>query len=421
MKQIKKKPAILLVVLLSIVLLVGTIFAFVPMTFGHTEYKSFAGAINLGNDFGESMYAEYDIKKDGSTETVDIQKSIQTIKSVLSDKGYPSSQVYSINNEKIRVELSYASGEDNFKETYTLLKAVGVGKFELRSSSDEKDTYIVGSQHISGVSLSTYQTYTYVTLEFNSGGQEAFAALLEKATTIYVCMGGATQTSFSAENVTSGTSLPLTFNDYNSAVDFAMRVKLGTIPVDLNSDTVSINTISVNTTILPVLIVLGVAVVAAILYFILCYGVMGWMNLVSTLISAIVMVILFASITVIEFNTSSFLALVFGFALTVLLKNVYMQRVSSEYKTGKTIEASLESGYKKSVPSLVAIGVAALIPTIVLAFISSGIIKTVSLIIVIMTAIGMIESIFIIPWLLQIVESFNKGNNKIYHIKREEV
>jgi len=145
------------------------------------------------------------------------------------------------------------------------------------------------------------------------------------------------------------------------------------------------------------------------------------MNLVSTLISAIVMVILFASITVIEFNTSSFLALVFGFALTVLLKNVYMQRVSSEYKTGKTIEASLESGYKKSVPSLVAIGVAALIPTIVLAFISSGIIKTVSLIIVIMTAIGMIESIFIIPWLLQIVESFNKGNNKIYHIKREEV
>ena len=50
-----------------------------------------------------------------------------------------------INDEKIRVELSYSTGGDNFKETYTLLKAVGVGKFELRSSSSEEDTYIVCS------------------------------------------------------------------------------------------------------------------------------------------------------------------------------------------------------------------------------------------------------------------------------------
>ena len=84
MKKIKKKPAILLTILLSVVLVVGSIFAFVPMTFGHTQYKSIAGAISLGNDFGGSMYAEYDITKESSAENVDIQKSIQIIKSVLS-------------------------------------------------------------------------------------------------------------------------------------------------------------------------------------------------------------------------------------------------------------------------------------------------------------------------------------------------
>lgn len=422
MKQIRKKPAILLIVLLAVVLVVGAIFAFVPMTFGPTTYKSFAGAIKVGNDFGETMYAEYDIKKDGSTEVIDVQKSISDIKNILSKQGYPSASVYSINNnEKIRVELSYANGGDSFKETYTLLKAVGVGKFELRSSSSEDDTYIVGSRHITGVTISNYTSYTYVTLEFNEDGEQAFKDLLGASKTIYVCMGGDTQTSFSSENITAGSSLPLTFSDYNSALDFAMRVELGCIPVDLNADTVVINTLNVHSSILPVLIALAVVVLAGLVYLAIRYGVMGLMNLVSTLASAIVFVILFWAIPMIEFNTSSFLALIFGFAITIAMKNIYMSKVREEYLTGKTIEASLETGYKKSVMPCVAIAVTLLLPTVVLSFVGTGIIQTCSLIIAIMSAFGLFETLALIPWLINIVEAFNKGNDKIYHFKREEM
>ena len=424
MKQIKKKPAILLIIMLSIVLVVGTIFSFVPMTFGHTSYKSFAGAIKLGNDFGEVMYAEYDISKEGSTEQVDIQRAINTIKSTLSEKGYPSTSVYSINDEKIRVELSYSTGGDNFKETYTLLKAVGVGKFELRSSSDEKDTYVIGSKHIKGVKVATYNAYTQVTLEFNEDGELAFNELLNAAGdsgSIYVCMGGQTQTSMSAKNVTSGKSLPLSFTNYNSAVDFAMKVQLGTIPVDLNANTVSINTIVVHSSILPLIIALGVIALLSLVYFAIKFGIMGVMNLVSTLTASIIATILFFGISLIEFNTSAFVALAFGFAVSVMFKNIYMSRVKSEYGQGKTIEACLESGYKKSIAPVVATAVAILIPSVVLAFVTSGILQTVSLIVIIMTVLGVFESILYLPWLIQIVEAFNKGNDKIYHFKREEV
>lgn len=424
MKKIKKKPAILLTILLSVVLVVGSVFAFVPMTFGHTQYKSIAGAISLGNDFGGSMYAEYDITKESSAEDVDVQKSIQIIKSVLADEGYPSAEVHSINYDKIRVELSVGEGEDNFKDTYALLKAVGVGVFELRSSSSEEDTYVVGSRHIKGVSLSTYQSYTYVNLEFNSDGEEAFDQLLAKcgdSGSIYVCMGGQTQTSFQSKNVTGGKTLPLTFSDYNSALDFAMKVKLGTLPVELNADTVKINTIPNNSSILPIVIALGAIVLAAIVYFILRYAIMGWMNIVSTLAMAIVATILFCSIQIIEFNTSAFLALFVGFAIMTMLKNNYMQQVHGEYLQGKTIEASLESGYKKNLMGTLVTAIAILLPAIVLAFVASGIIKTMAMILVITTLLGLFESIVLLPWLMNIVEAFNKGNEKIYHIKREEV
>ena len=140
MKTIKKKPAIVLIVILSIVLIIGAVFTFVPMQFGHSAYKSFAGAIRVGNDFSAGMYAEYDIAPDGAAGTNDINKSISQIKSVLSEKGYSSTNVYAVGEEKIRVEISYENGGSNFKNAYALLKAVGVGAFELRSSSNEEET-----------------------------------------------------------------------------------------------------------------------------------------------------------------------------------------------------------------------------------------------------------------------------------------
>ena len=264
MKTIKKKPAIVLIVVLTILLVVGSLFSFVPMQFGHTSYKSFAGAIRVGNDFSAGMYAEYDISPDGAAGVNDINKSISIIKSVLSEKGYPSTNVYSVNDDKIRVEVSYPNGGDNFSDAYSLLKAVGVGAFELRSSSNEDDTFIVGSKHVKDVTISTYSSNTFLTLEFNEKGQEEYKNLLAASETIYVCMGGATQTSFSSKdmNVSDYSNLQLTIGSYASAVDFAMKVKFGSIPVTLNKDTVVINTVGVRSNILACII--GVAVVACI-------------------------------------------------------------------------------------------------------------------------------------------------------------
>ncbi len=423
MKPIKRKPAIAFIVVLAIVLVVGTIFSFIPMTFGHSSFKSFAGAIRVGNDFSAGMYAEYDISPDGKTGTNDINKSISEIKTVLSEKGYPSTNVYSVNGEKIRVEVSYPDGGTSFKDAYTLLKAVGVGEFELRSSSDEKDTYIVGSKHIENVKISTYASQVYVTLEFNDAGEEAYKDLLEAGKSIYVCMGGQTQTSFSTENMntTDYTNLPLTFTNYASAVDFAMKVRFGSIPVTLNSETVVINTVGVRTSILACIIGLAVLMIALLAFFAIRYGIIGIMNIVSTLFGAIVTTILFWAISAVEINATAILAIGAGFALAASMKIAYAERIRSEYMTGKSIEASLDAGRKKSFAVIVAIGGVVLSISAIMAAATSGILQTTSVILVVLSAIGLFESLVLLPGLVNIVETFNKGNDKIYHFGREEV
>jgi len=422
MKPIKKKSAIALIVLIALAIVAGTIFSFVPMTFGQSQYKSFAGAIRVGNDFSAGMYAEYDISPEGETGVGDINKSISDIKEILSEKGYPSTNVYSVNNEKIRVEVSYESGGSNFKNAYNLLKAVGVGAFELRSSSNESDTYIIGSKHIKGVTISSYTSYTYVTLEFNSAGEEAYQQLLNASDTIYVVMGGNTQTSFSSKDIASASStLPLTFNNYNSAVDFAMRVRFGSIPVTLNSDTVVINTIGVRSSILACIIGLAVVVVAALAVLSVRYGVIGLLNIASTALAVIASTILMFAIPLVEINASTLLAIIAGFLVATAMKTLYAERILSEYKSGKTIEASLDAGRKKSLPQVVAFASAMLIASVMLAMLSNGLIQSCSIIMIIFSVIGLIESLVVLPGLVNIFETFNKGQDKPYHIKREEV
>ncbi|MBQ9790881.1 MAG: hypothetical protein IJW24_04775 [Clostridia bacterium] len=424
MKPIKRKPAIAIIVILSIVLLVGAIFSFVPMTFGNTQFKSFAGAIRVGNDFSAGMYAEYDISPEGSTGTNDINKSISEIKTVLSEKGYPSTNVYSVNGEKIRVEVSYPNGGSSFKNAYSLLKAVGVGAFELRSSSNEDDTYIIGSKHIKGVKISSYTSYTYVTLEFNEAGKEAYEELLAAGTSIYVCMGGATQTSFSTEDMSKNTdysNLPLTFTDYNSALDFAMKVKFGSIPVTLNSDTVVINTVGVRSSILSSIIGIAFLAVIVLAFFAIRYGIIGIMNIVSSLFAAVCCTILFWGVSAVEINATSLLCVALGFAVCAAMKSVFAERVRSEFLTGKTIEASLDTARKKSIAPIVALGSIILVISAIMAAATSGILQTSALILLIMSVVGLFEGLVLLPGLVNIVETFNKGKDKIYHFKREEV
>ena len=433
MKPIKKKTAKIFIALIVIAAVIGSIFTFVPINFGKVAFTSIAGAINISTDLGAGVYAEYDLEEDSSTDK--INNSISTIQEILDEKGYAGSSILSLDGQKIRIELGYPLKSSSLKDSYTLLRAIGIGVFELRSSSSEEDTYIVGKDHVESVEINNYNDQIYVVLNFNDAGVEAYEGLLEASDTIYVCMGGETMTSFESKNITAAESMPLSFTKYSEAQDFAMKVKLGSMPISLNPDTVRIGTMSsvlsfamypvegsneVNLTKVIGIVALAVMVVLALAFMAIKYGIIGLFQLLAVLFDTIVALILLWAFPWIEIGFSGLIAIGIGYAILFATTLIFTNRFEEEYKQGKTVSASLEGAFKKSMQSILATGIALTIIFGVVAIVGAGELKVFGLITCIFSGLSLFSSLIMLPGFINIFEAFNDGATKPYRLPKRE-
>jgi len=359
MKPTKKKTAKIYIALILILAVVGTLFAFVPMNFGNTSFTSLLGTINISADLSDGMYAEYDIEGESSTEQ--INSSIQKIKDVLVDEGFASTDVFAINNKKLRVEIGYPRTLSAISEAYSVLNSVGVGSFELRSSSSEDDTFIVGNKHIKNVSIKSSGGSTLAVLEFNEAGVEAYEALLDASDTIYVYMGGTVVTNFDSSSSVASSEMYLTMNDYPSAQSFVKSVKLGCLDITLNNKTTIVDTMeNVGSKQMRIagLLAIVFVVVLGFAYMLIRHGVLGLFQALAMLFNSIFAVILLWAFPWVELSFSSLIAIALGYAILVASSLIFCSRFREEYDQGKTVAASFESSYKKSLSSVLAIGIA---------------------------------------------------------------
>lgn len=437
MKPIKQKTAKWFIALIVIVAVVGTLFTFVPMNLGGYYFTSVVGSLNVSSELGAGVYAEYDI--DGKFNLDQINRSISTIKGVLEDEGYPGANIFSVNDEKIRIEIGYPSRSETLKDSYSLLKSVGVGVFELRSSSSEDTTYITGKNHVKGVKLNTYNSAIYVVLEFNKEGEAQYEKLLEASDTIYVCMGGEVMTSFSSSEITASSSMPLSFTDYNSARDFAEKVKLGSMEVGFNPDTVTIDTMSsimsvgaltadpasdqfgFSLALIMGAIAVALVIVCGLIYMIIKHGVFGAFEALALLFDSIIAIIVLSLFEWVELSFSSLIAMGVGYALLIASSLIFASRFEEEYKQGKTVAASLETGFKRSVAGISAPAIALTIIFLVVALVAGGELKVFGLITCIFSVLSLFSSLIMLPGFIKIFEAFNDGGSKPYRLaKREE-
>ncbi|MBQ7466787.1 MAG: hypothetical protein IJS74_01805 [Clostridia bacterium] len=419
MKPIKKKTAKLFIILIAVAAVIATLFTFVPMHFGATTFTSVVSSINKSADLGGGVYAEYNFSDDYSENA--INSSIETVKEVLAECGYSGASVFSVGGKKLRVEIGYPTAYGSLKDSYSVLRMVGIGQFELRSSSSEDDTYILGNKHISDVQISTYNSSIYAVLYFNAEGQQAYDDMLEASSTIYVYMGGNLMTSFSSSNITASSSMPLTFTSYASAEDFTRKVKLGSIDAVLDSKSVVINTTSsTNLTLILSLVAISVIVLGGLVFFAVKFGVMSCFKLLALLFDLVIVLFLVWAFPWAEISFSSLLAFAFGITLSFVTTYIYLSRVEEEYKQGKTVTASLESGYKKSFGGMLAGNIVLAVIFAIVAIVASGELKVFGLITCLFSLVSMFDGTLMLPGFVNIFEAFNDGGAKAYRFATRE-
>jgi len=436
MKPIKKKTAKLFISIIAVMAVIGTIFTFVPMEFKSFTFNSVAGSLNQSNEIGSGIYAEYDI--DGEFSQAQINKAITTISDVLEDKGYSNSTIYSLEQEKLRIEIGCDVEGGKVTDAYSALKAVGIGSFELRSSTGEDTTYVFGGKHVKDVKVVNYNSQNSVEIIFNKSGEDAYASLIKDASKIYVYLGGQKLADLDSSEMASTKSLYLSLTDYESAENFADQVRFGSLAIDLNPDTVVVGVTSsilnnkhfttdaeskyLGYSITKVMAIIALAVVCllGLVFMIVKYGVIGWFQLLAMLFDTIIALLLIWAFPWVEIGLSAFLAFAIGYILLMASSVIFASRFESEYKQGKTIAAAFESSYKKCLNTILAIGIVFTVIFGVVAIVASTELKVFGLITCIFSCLSLFSSLIMLPGFVRIFEAFNDGNTKPYRLKIKE-
>ncbi len=424
-----------IIAILSVIIAIAAIFTFVPMQFGNSTYTGVWGSYGVSSEVYGGLYAEYDITGDASHDA--IVDSMAKIKSNLQEQGYQSSNVISIDDSKIRVEIGYpTTTEDGFKKAYTVLNNVAIGAFEFRSSQDatqESLVRVTGKDHIKEISVADFNSQTYLVIEFNEEGEAQFEALCKASTTVYVYMGegeNALQTSFEAKNITDFSQMQLTIADYKSAKDFYYKAMFGSISITLNPDTAAINTMTPllglgtsegSSVLLYVLVGFIIAlIIAAFIFFAVKYKMVAALLLPIIVLDAVIAGWILSAISMIEINVASLIAVAFGFMVIFGGSLSFMGRIAEEYKQGKSIDASIEAGSKKAIPAQAATSVILVLLFAVLALFIKGQVASASLIIIVFAVLNALTNILLLPWFVNLYNKSNKKQGTPFGLKQGE-
>ena len=214
MKRFKKVTAIVLSVIISVLLVVGFLFSYIPMNFKSKKYISLSGSLNISSDIAGGMYGEYNIKTENPTRQ-DIIDSMLVIKEVFEENGYKNTNIYAIGKSKIRIEVGAPrKGDSDYSSVYSELASVGASAFSLRSTYSLEDTSVVvdGGKYVKKIKVFTQNSNKCLSIIFTDEGQEKYKELCNATSTIYLVLGDYAQ-SISVTGVSDYSQLTLNNTD----------------------------------------------------------------------------------------------------------------------------------------------------------------------------------------------------------------
>lgn len=448
MKKFNKNTAIILSILMFVVLAIGFVFSFVPLQFSNGKFVSLSKTINISPDLVGGMYGEYNITSENPSEK-DLIESVSLIREVFEDDGYKNVNVYSVGNKKIRVELSFPNGADTFEEAYTKLANVGSGAFSIStvnpsgststSETEAKEVVLEGSKYVKEVNVFTQDNGKFISVVFNKAGKEKFKEVCDNATgaQIYLVLGTYSQ-GISVSGIEDYSSLTLSNTDWKNTIELEQKIRLGCTKVAIDGTNLTINTMSAtlssgesssssadDTFYSSTLYVISFsalifAIVIMIAVFAIKFGLFSVVALVSMLFASYLYLFIAWLVPSFELGLSVILTLIVGVSLIYTYAFKFAQNVKNEYNLGKSIQAALESSYKKSIIGEVITNVMLFLASLVLMALSFGELTSVAISFAILSALSIFTNLCVIPLLVKIGISFKGLDRKLFLLKKRK-
>ena len=292
-----------------------------------------------------------------------------------------------------------------------------LGAMASLSFKDPEGNEVLNGTHIEDATVADMEGKVVVQLQFTGEGQSLFAQatanLVGKQLSIYV-----DGTLISAPNVNEAINSDSCVIEGSFTVDdaklLANQIKSGTLPFALKP----INQSSVGAqlgddALNKSLMAGGIGLLLVMIFMIVMYRMCGLMADIA-LVGYISIVAIIINAFEVQLTLPGIAGIILTIGTAVDANVVIFERVKEELKTGKTLRASVDSGFNKAFSAIIDANITTLIAAVVLWYFGTGTIIGFAKTLFIGTLVSMFTAIFVTKFLLRQLVGFGIKNSKLY-------
>ncbi len=381
MKSKRTGKLVFFVVFILILALTYTAFFGVSNYYGDTREIYFKGAndIRWGIDIKGGVEAVFSPDKaDVDITDSDMDSAKAIIETRLVNQNITDYEVYADNNNKqIIVRFPWAADESDFDAAKAVQELGETALLSFCRNEDNKDVILSGAADIKSAQAGVDENGAYVVyLDFTPSGTTKFASATQEMLnkTISIWMDDQMISAPTVNSVITNGNAYITGDfDAESAKELADKINAGSLPFALTVDDSKLQIISptLGSGALKVMVIAGSIAFALICILMIARyrlnGVIAAIALLGQLAGSI------ACISGYFANADSFTLTIPGIAGIILSIGVGVdcnviaaERIRDEFRKGKTIDGSIDSGFKNSLSAIIEGNVTIVIVSVVL-------------------------------------------------------
>lgn len=429
-----KKKSIVILSIVSVFIILMTVFAVVEFPIGNTlyDYTGYAKTIKLGLDMSGGVSAVFNVIPD-EHEDLDtrISGTISSLQSLLVSKGYTEATVTkgtSGTNSTIRVEIPDV---DDPEDVLALVGRPASLYFTLDDLGEEATTedledkaFINGREHLETAYVTTDDSGNYaIGLKFNDEGAKVFGEITSANTnkSTYIYVGGQKIMSPTINAAITTGSAVITGNyTYESAYEYATKLQSGTFGVTLQLAEVRSISATLGENSIHVALIAGAIGVAIIFIFMgLVYRGLGIAADLSLCVYIVLLLWFCAVLPWVQLTLPGIAGLLLSVGMAVDANVIIFERVKDEYKhSTKPISTCIKIGFKRSAGAIIDGQVTTLIGAIVLWVLGSASIVGFAVTLFVGIILSLFCSLVVTRLMLKAFLPLNSTSEKFYGLKR---
>ena len=415
----KRKSAINLAVVVVLIIAFGALAIF-GLNIGALEIKPLASGISQGLDLRGGVSAVYEAVDDGQSDYENLLSgTMAVLRNRLTGQGFTEATVTQQGTNRIRVEIPDV---DDPNEILTIIGQPAKLEFKTEDGTVIMDGGSVKSMMtVPSAEMGYYEGAPVVQFELNSTGTDAFAKATAEniGKVITIELDGEVISAPTVNTaITGGQGYIEGDFTAESAQNLAMLIQSGARPLDIEQ--LEVRTISatlgedaLSTSVTAAII--GVALV--ILFMIIMYRLPGVVATLALLIYMLIDLFLLAVIPGVQLTLPGIAGIGLSIGMAVDANVIIFERIKEELRAGKTVRASVESGFKRAFTAILDSNITTIIAGVVLMLFGAGSIKGFAITLTIGVVASMFTAVVITRFLLKQMVGLNLTKHSLYGVK----